>query len=106
MQAMRAVVSMRRLRAERQLFEVHARLAVARAEAEVVAGQSAQLQEAAEEARIRMLVAETALAHRAWDEARGHAEAMAASLVAARCLVAQLEAAQDEVFDELLSWGP
>lgn len=102
MGAMRAGPGMRRLRAERRLFEVHARLAVAREEAEVVAAQHAQAQGTAEEARIRMLAAETALAHREWEEARGNAATMAASLVAAQALVAELEATQGELLDDLL----
>lgn len=92
----------RRLRAERRLFEVHTRLAVAREDVEVVAAQHEQLQEMAEEAKVRMLVSETALANREWEEARRHAETMATSLDTARTLVAQLEAAQDALLDDLL----
>lgn len=103
MGAMRAGPGLRRLRAERRLFEVNARLAVAREEAEVVAAQHAEAQAAAEGARLRMLAAETALAHRDWEEARGSATAVAASLVAARALVAELEAAQDGLLDDLLA---
>jgi len=99
---MRTGSGIRRLRAERTLFEVHARLAIAREQAQVVAAQHAQLKEAAEEARVRMLASETALAHRCWEEARRHADATAAKLAGAQAVVSQLEATQAVLFDELL----
>lgn len=87
---------------ERRLFDVHARLARARAELEVAEEQLAALDEQADEARLRMLVSETPLAEREWREAERHAEAMRRSRDAARALVAELEAAQDELLGKLV----
>ncbi len=91
-----------RQRVERRLFEVHARLERARAELELADEQLAALADAAEEAKIRMLVAETPLAEREWHEARRHAEVMARSRDAARSRVAELERAQDELLSQLV----
>lgn len=106
MEPMRTGPAIRRLRAERRVFELHARLAVAREEVAVVAAQHAELQTMADEARLRMLVSETALAHREWEQARRHADTLSAALSAARGLVAQLEAAEDAAFDDLLLPAP
>ncbi len=88
--------------AERRLFEIHGRLAAARAELEVVEAQHAALEAMADEARVRMLVSETALAHREWEEARRHEVQLRRSCAAARAAVAELERAQSELFDSLL----
>lgn len=106
MAAMRTVGAIRRLRAERRLFEVHADLAVAREDAAALAGRHAQARQAAEAARVRMLASETALAHGDFEEARRTLGAAARRLTAARVLVAQLEAARDALFDELLAPEP
>lgn len=87
---------------ERRLFETNAKLAAARAELEVVEAQLAALEQMAEEAKVKSLVSETALAQREWDEARRHEETMRRSYLAARAVVAQLERTQDELFDNLL----
>ncbi|MCU1490625.1 MAG: hypothetical protein JWM85_2030 [Acidimicrobiaceae bacterium] len=99
---MRRETGDRRLKAERELFEVHARLGVARSELEVVEAQHAALAEIAEESRVRMLIAETAMAHREWDEARRHQETLERACRAARSRVSDLERAQDELLDHLL----
>ncbi len=91
-----------RQRVERRLFDVHARLERARAELALADEQLAALDESAEEAKIRMLVAETPLAEREWHEARRHADVMARSRDAARTAVAELERAQDELLSQLI----
>lgn len=88
--------------AERKLLEVTARLSTARAELEVVEAQLSALESMAEEAKVKMLVSETALAQREWDEARRHEEAMRRSCDAHRALVADLRRTQDALFDHLL----
>jgi hypothetical protein len=89
-------------KAERRLFELHARLERARSELALAEEQLLALAEAADEARIRMLVSETPLADREWNEARGHADVMERSRDAARALVAELERAQDELISQLV----
>jgi hypothetical protein len=100
---MRTAFGIRRLRVERRLFEIHADLALAREEVAELASRHARLLERAEAARVRMVVAETARAHEAWQEARRELAALGATLKAARSLVAELERAQSEAFDELLA---
>lgn len=99
---MRPSLSDRRQRVERRLFDVHARLERARAELALAEEQLHALSEVADEARVRMLVSETALANREWDEARRHAEVMERSRDAARHAVAELEHAQDELLSQLV----
>jgi len=100
--AMRPGIGDRRLRAERRLFDVHARLVRARSELAIVEEQYQAFAEMAEEARMRMLISETALAHQEWQEARRHAETMERSCAEARTLVADLERTQNELLDELV----
>ncbi|MDA8291699.1 MAG: hypothetical protein M0Z33_08485 [Actinomycetota bacterium] len=100
---MRPGLTDRRQRVERRLFDVHARLDRARAELAIVEEQLAAFTDAADEARIRMLVSETAQADRDWNEARRHSEVMARSRDAARAAVAELERLQDELLSQLLS---
>ena len=103
MAAMRSGAGDRRQKqAERRLFEIHARLAAARAELEVVEAQHAALEAMADDARVKMLLSETALAHREFEEARRHEEAMRRSCAAARAAVSELERVQSELFDNLV----
>ncbi|MDA8288319.1 MAG: hypothetical protein M0014_07665 [Actinomycetota bacterium] len=88
--------------AERRLFELHARMSEARAELEIVEAQLAALSEAAEEARVKMLVSETAIAHREWDEARRHEETLRKSAESTRAAIAAMEREQNALFDSLL----
>ncbi|HVC24502.1 MAG TPA: hypothetical protein VND23_01985 [Acidimicrobiales bacterium] len=99
---MRPGLTDRRQRVERRLFDVHARLERARAELALADEQLAALADAADDARTRMLVSETALANREWGEARRHAEVMERSRDSARAAVAELERAQDELLSQLV----
>lgn len=81
---------------------MHARLERARAELALAEEQLHALAEAADEARIRMLVSETPLANREWGEARRHAEVMERSRDATRAAVVELEKAQDELLSQLV----
>lgn len=99
---MRPGLTDRRQRVERRLFDVHARLDRARAELAIAEEQLAALEDAADEARTRMLVSETAQANREWNEAQRHAEVMVRSREAARAAVAELERLQDELLSQLL----
>ncbi len=99
---MRHGTSDSRQRVERRLFDVHARLERARAELALADEQLAALEEAASDARTRMLVSETPLADREWNDARRHAEVMERSRDAARHAVADLERAQDELLARLV----
>jgi hypothetical protein len=96
------VLTDRRLRVERRLFDVHDRLARANAELEILELQLVALDEDADEARVRALVAETAAADSQWREARRHAEVMQRRRDAARALVADLVRSQDELLAKLL----
>ncbi len=88
--------------AERRLFELHARMTEARAELEIVEAQLAALSEAAEEARVKMLVSETAIAHREWDEARRHEETLRKSAQCTRAAILAMEREQNALFDSLV----
>ena len=99
---MRHALTDRRRRVERQLFDVYARLARARAELDVVEQQLAALEEMADEARVRMLVAETPLAEREWREAQRHAEVIARTRDAGRAEIAQLEGTRDALLAKLV----
>lgn len=99
---MRPVITDRRIRVERRLFDVHGRLERARAELALAEEQLLALAEAADEARIRMLVSETPLADRAWSEARRHVEVMERSCEATKSTIGDLETAQDELIAQLV----
>src|SRR5205807_1151690 len=94
---------MHRSLVERRLIEVNSRLKRVRGELAVVDEQLAALADAADEARIRYLVSETPLADRELREARRHADAMARSRVAVMESIAELERAQDELLDRLVT---
>ena len=81
---------------------MHARLERARAELALAEEQLSAFEETAEDARTRMLVSETPLADREWNEARRHAEVMQRSRDGARQAVAELERAQDELLSRLV----
>jgi flagellar biosynthesis chaperone FliJ len=92
----------RRSIVERRLFDANAQLRRARSELEVIDAQLEALQDDADEAQIRMLVSETALAHRTWREAQGHLELLKKELAAVRQRVAELEQKQDELLAKLV----
>lgn len=99
---MRTALTDRRLRAERKLFDVHARLERARSELEILEEQLAALAEDAEETHLRALVSETAAANIESREARRHAEVMERRRDAAKALIAELLIAQDELLAKLV----
>jgi hypothetical protein len=95
-------ISDSRQRVERRLFDVHARLERARAELALAEEQLSAFEETAADLRTRMLVSETPLADREWNEARRHAAVMQRSRDAARQAVVELERAQDELLSRLV----
>ena len=86
---------------ERRLASVGQRLRSLREELAVVDEQLEQLADEADDARIRALVSETPLADREHHDARRHADAMAARRDELRRSIADLEARQDLLLDEL-----
>ncbi|MGH9082821.1 MAG: hypothetical protein ACRDY3_04020 [Acidimicrobiales bacterium] len=82
---------------ERRLRDVHHRLVRARKELAVLDEQLAVVEEEAEEARVRSLVAETPLAAHQHAEVRRQADAMTRARDALRDAVDQLERRQDEL---------
>ena len=83
-------------------MEVHARLKKAREELVVLDEQLAALSEEADETRLRALVSENPLAGREHRDAQKHADAMARSRAAVVAAIAELEAAQNRLLDELV----
>lgn len=65
--------------------------------------QGRELGDAAEDARLRALVAETPVAAREWHEAQRHADAMTRSRASVLASIADLERAQDDLLDRLPS---
>ncbi|HYA44577.1 MAG TPA: hypothetical protein VED59_03155 [Acidimicrobiales bacterium] len=92
---------MARYLVERKLLEVSKRLRRARDELAVADEQLGALNEVADEARIKSLVAETPLAAREYHEARGHADAMSAARQSLAATVRRLEAELDELLNKL-----
>ena len=88
---------------ERKLLDVASRLKRAREELAVLDEQLAHFADSAEEARVRALVSETPLADREHREAQKHADAMARSRAATVTSIAELERAQDELLDKLVT---
>jgi len=88
---------------ERKLLDVASRLKRAREELAVLDEQLAHFADSAEEARVRALVSETPLADREHREAQKHADAMARSRAATVASIAELERAQDELLDKLVT---
>ena len=88
---------------ERRLTAVTERLKRARAELAVIDEQLAALADAADETRVRALVSETPIADREHEEAQRHADAMARSRTSVQASIAELERAQDELLDRLVT---
>ncbi len=88
---------MQRFLLERRIRDVHARLVRARQELAVLEEQLAVVAEAAEDARIRSLVAETPLAVHEYAEVRRHADAMERARLALTESVTDLQRRQDEL---------
>jgi chromosome segregation ATPase len=90
---------------EKRLSQQAERLKKLRAELAVVDEQSAFLNDAADEARLRALVSETPLADKEHREAQRHADAMARRRTEIVASIAELSRAQDELLDRLAEAG-
>jgi len=88
---------------ERRLSGVGQRLRSLREELAIIDEQLAQLDDEADDARIRSLVSETPLAEREHHEAARHAAAMAARRREVLASIAELEQRQDALLDELMA---
>jgi chromosome segregation ATPase len=88
---------------ERRLSGVGHRLRSLREELAVIDEQLAQLDDEADDARIRSLVSETPLAEREHHEAERHAAAMAARRREVLASITELEQRQDALLDELMA---
>lgn len=86
---------------EHRLREVQTRLLRARAELAVMDEQLQQIDEEAEEARIRALVAETPLAEREWTETSRHRDAAHKSRHVTAEAVVELERRRDDLLHRL-----
>jgi hypothetical protein len=86
---------------QRRLVDVSDRLKRMRAELAVTAEQVVFLEDEAEDARLRALVAETPLADVEARDARRHTDAMARHRDALRQAVAELEQEQDALLDRI-----
>jgi phytoene/squalene synthetase len=84
---------------ERRLTEVSQRLRRVREELSLLDEQREVFNDAAEDARVRSLVSETPIAHREYEEAQRHADAMDRSRRLLVSQIAQLSASQDELLD-------
>jgi uncharacterized coiled-coil DUF342 family protein len=96
-------MTMSRVLIERRLMDVAQRLKRAREELSVIEEQLAALRDSADEARIRSLVSETPLAHREYTEAQRHADAMERTRRSVAADIAELQVAQDDLLDRLVS---
>jgi len=88
---------------ERRLVEVGDRLKVLRDDLRVADEQLAHFSAEADDARIRSLVSETAMAGREHRDADRHAEAMARHRGKVVAEIDSLERAQDELLDQLMA---
>ncbi len=92
---------MLRSRVERRLQTATRDLQRLRAELAVVDEQLAPMQDEADDARLRALVSETALAEQEHRTSRRHADAMARHRDRVLRSIAELEALQDDLLDQL-----
>ena len=88
---------------ERRLSESAERLKRLRTELAVVEEQLAFLADAADETRLRALVAETPVADKEHREAQKHADAMARHRADLLTQVSDVERTQDELLDRLVA---
>jgi len=86
---------------ERRLREVGDRLRTLRASLAVAEEQLAHLADEAEDKGLRALVSETPGADLEYREARRHADAMVRHRDSVRATIAELEARQDQLLDQL-----
>ncbi len=93
---------MHRASVERRLSDAHQRLLRARTELAVLDEQLVVVNEIAEDARVRALVAETPVASKDHDEAKRQASVVLQSRDALIERIADLERRQDELLDRLV----
>ena len=94
---------MSRASLERRLADVGERLRGLRGELAVIDEQARHLDDEADDARLRALVAETPLAGREHKEAARHAEAMRKRRAEVVASITKLEAQQDDLLDRYLA---
>ncbi|MHB1503856.1 MAG: hypothetical protein ACYCTL_07085 [Acidimicrobiales bacterium] len=87
---------------ERALIEVHRRLAKAREDLTVLDEQLLVLADAADDARVRSLVADTPMATHEHTDAQRHADAASRARAALVATIASLEHRQDELLGRLV----
>jgi hypothetical protein len=92
---------MQRFLLERRIRDVHERLVRARAELEILNEQLEVVTEAAGEARLRSLVAETPLAAHEFGEAQRHADVMLRARDALAASVEELQRRRDELLEHV-----
>jgi hypothetical protein len=90
-------------RIERRLVDVNGRLQRAREELSVLDQQLAAFVDEADETRVRALVSDAPEAVKDHRQAEKHAEAMRRSRSALAASIAELERAQDELLDRLVT---
>lgn len=90
-------------RIERRLVEVNQRLQRAREELSVLDQQLVAFADEADETRVRALVSDSPQAAKEYREAEKHADAMRRSRAALSATIAELERAQDELLDRLVT---
>ena len=103
--ARRMACPMARRVIERRLVEVGSRLQRLRSDLAVAEEQLAHFEEEANEARVRALVSETAIADRDHRGAERHAANMTRHRDGLREEIQRLEAAQDELLDRFTAGG-
>lgn len=91
---------------ERKLSESAERLKALRVDLRVADEQLAFLADAADDARLRAMVSETPMADREHREAQKHANAMSRHRTELVAQVQELERAQDELLDRLVTDQP
>ncbi|HEV7887159.1 MAG TPA: hypothetical protein VGO92_06340 [Acidimicrobiales bacterium] len=90
-------------RAERRLLDVNRRLQRAREELQVLDEQIVAFADEADETRVRALVSDSPLAGKEHREAERHADAMRRSRAALAAKIVELERAQDDLLDRLVT---
>jgi hypothetical protein len=90
-----------RKRIEKRLVDLGDRLRVLRAEAATDEAQLAQVAEEADDARLRAMVADSPLARRDHRDARASADTLSKRHQRVLAKIAELEARQDELLEEL-----
>jgi hypothetical protein len=90
-------------RTERRLVEVNQRLQRAREELAVLDQQLVAFADEEDETRVRALVSESPLDAKQHREAERHADAMRRSRAGLAAKIAELERAQDELLDRLVT---